>query len=163
MLRVFLQYKCRYTSLKHPERWSVKTSAGLLLATAALPASFLFGCVSPSHLPLPGRKWAAVLFGFEDVVWREPQGNFMCPTLTRKGSSMERHCLSQHVTHLWARWQSGWSWTWWKRRKVSLPLKGPLSHCWEICFRKNRHLRWYPPRSGSHTTWTRATPGLTWA
>lgn len=48
---------------------------------------------------------------------------------------------------------------------MRLPLKGPLSHCWEICFRKNRHLRWYPPRSGSHTTWTRATPGLTraWA
>lgn len=111
----------------------------------------------------PRQKMSSWAFGFEDVVWREPQGQLMCPTLTRKGSSLEWHCLSQHATHLWARWQSGWSWTCWKIRKVRLPLKGPLSHCWEICFRKNRHLRWYPPRSGSHTTWTRATPGLTWA
>lgn len=75
-------------------------------------------------------------------MWCEgnPRNNLWCPTLTRKGSGLERHCLPARCLSL-SKMSVRMILNLLETKKSQSPLKGPLSHCWETGFRKNKASR----------------------
>lgn len=129
MLRLFVQYKCRYASLKHPERWS-QNKCWVAIGHSSFSRFLLVRMCGTFPFTPPRQKMSSCAFWF----WG-------CGVKGTPGTTYVSHSDQERLwtgTTLSSSTPSGWSWTCWKIRKVRLPLKGPLSHCWEIGFRKNK-------------------------